>query len=231
MKPSCGRRADKQTHESNESPDNASTLPPLNDRQLEKLKQLSLVTLASLGQSHLTYPSLLVTLDLPSIRALEDLVISAITASLLSAKLDTKHQLIEVSSTAGRDVAPAEIPAMIATLSNWCSVCEDVLEDIDAQVKGIQRDAIQRRRHVDEYERVLAVKREALKGEEKGQGKGKRVISEGADDGGAARGGWGDDDEMDLDDSSFGGDVGGANTSKRRTKGRFAGFIGRGGKK
>lgn len=203
----------------------------MNDRQLEKLKQLSLVTLASLGQSHLTYPSLLATLDLPSIRALEDLVISAITASLLSAKLDTKHQLIEVSSTAGRDVAPAEIPAMIATLSNWCSVCEDVLEDIDAQVKGIQRDAMQRRRHVDEYERVLAAKREALKGEEKGQGKGKRVISEGADDGGAARGGWGDDDEMDLDDAPFGGDVGGANTSKRRTKGRFAGFIGRGGKK
>lgn len=115
---------------------------------------------------------------------------------------------------------------MIATLSNWCSVCEDVLDDIDAQVKGIQRDAIQRRRHVDEYERVLTAKREALKGEEKGQGKGKRVISEGADDGGAARGGWGDDDEMDLDDGSFGGDVGGANTSKRRIKGRFAGFMG-----
>lgn len=207
---------------------NTDSLPPLNERQLEKLKQLSLITLASLGASHLTYPSLLTTLDLPSIRALEDLVISAITASLLSAKLDTKHQLIEVSSTAGRDVAPEEIPAMIATLSNWCKVCEDVLEDIDAQVKGIQKEAVARRRQVDEYERVLAARREALKGEEKGAGKGKRVISEGADDGGATRGGWGDEDEMDLDDGPFGGDVGGANTSKRRTKGRFAGFMGGG---
>lgn len=168
------------------------------------------------------------TLDLPSTRALEDLVISAIYASLLSAKLDTKHSLIEVSSTAGRDVAPEEIPAMVATLQNWCAVCEDVLEDIDAQVKSIHKEAVQRKKANDEYERILNGKREMLRADEKGGvGKGKRVISEGADDGGLGRGGWGDEDEMDLDDGPF-GEVGGANTSKRRTKGRFTNFMGGG---
>ncbi|KAL7274005.1 hypothetical protein RUND412_003107 [Rhizina undulata] len=213
---------------------NISNLPQLNDKHLEKLKQLSLVTIASKGPKHLTYASLQQTLDLPSVRALEDLVISAIYNSLLSAKLDTKHQRVDVSSTAGRDVAPQEIPQMIEVLSNWCKQCEDVLDDIDEQIKSIHRDAIAKKKEADEYERALAVRREAIKAEEKGVslgttgGKGKRVISEGADEG-AGRGGWIDDDEMDLDEGPFGDahGVGAANTSRRRSKGgRFGHLIG-----
>ncbi|KAH8150795.1 uncharacterized protein LAJ45_04976 [Morchella importuna] len=99
--------------------------PPLSPAQLHKLRQLTLITLASQGPSHLTYASLLHTLDLPSTRSLEDLVISSIYASLLSAKLDTKSALVEVSSTAGRDVAPDEVPAMMRTLHSWGGVCEE----------------------------------------------------------------------------------------------------------
>ncbi|CUS12063.1 unnamed protein product [Tuber aestivum] len=228
--------------------DNAKNLPPLSASHLHKLKQLSLITLSSKGPRNLTYTSLQRTLDLPSTRALEDLTISAIYAHLLVAKLDTKAARIEVSSTAGRDVAPEEIPDMIATLKNWCRQCEDVLGDIDEQVRCVQREAIARKRAADEYERVVAMRKEIIKSEEKGgggssgggmgpgipsgvpsgggvAGKGKRVISEGDESAIRGSGGWGEDDEMEIDEGPFdgvtstsSGGPGGANTSKRRTK-------------
>ncbi|KAG0633842.1 hypothetical protein HOY80DRAFT_895900 [Tuber brumale] len=206
--------------------DNAKNLPPLSAAHLHKLKQLSLITLSSQGPQNLTYTSLQRTLDLPSTRALEDLTISAIYAHLLVAKLDTKAARIEVSSTAGRDVAPEEIPDMIATLKNWCRQCEDVLGDIDEQVRCVQREAIARKRAADEYERIVAMRKEIVKSEEKGggvAGKGKRVISEGDESTIRGSGGWGEDDEMEIDEGPFDGvtsasSAGGANTSKRRTK-------------
>ncbi|KAG0138151.1 hypothetical protein HOY82DRAFT_292462 [Tuber indicum] len=222
--------------------DNAKNLPPLSAAHLHKLKQLSLITLSSQGPQNLTYTSLQRTLDLPSTRALEDLTISAIYAHLLVAKLDTKAARIEVSSTAGRDVAPEEIPDMIATLKNWCRQCEDVLGDIDEQVRCVQREAIARKRAADEYERIVAMRKEIVKSEEKGgggmgpgivsgvpgggggvAGKGKRVISEGDESAIRGSGGWGEDDEMEIDEGPFDSvtstsSAGGANTSKRRTR-------------
>ncbi|KAH0606670.1 uncharacterized protein H6S33_003504 [Morchella sextelata] len=204
---------------------NATALPPLNPAQLHKLRQLSLITLASQGPSHLTYASLLRTLDLPSTRSLEDLVISSIYASLLSAKLDTQSALVEVSSTAGRDVAPAEIPAMMRTLQSWGRVCEEVLGDLEAQMAAIRDDAVRSRREREEYERVLAATKEQGRGGEgeKG-GKGKRGMAEGGE--------W-EEDEMDLDEAGFGEAAGGggANTSKRRTKGRLGLGFGSGGRR
>ena len=179
---------------------------------------------------------------------MEDLTISAIYAHLLVAKLDTKAARIEVSSTAGRDVAPEEVPDMIGTLKNWCRQCEDVLGDIDEQVRSVQREAIARKRAADEYERVVARRKEIIKSEEKGgggggggggmgpgiatgvpggggaAGKGKRVISEGDESAMRGSGGWGEDDEMEIDEGPFdgvtsaGSGPGGANTSKRRSK-------------
>lgn len=203
-------------------------LPPLNGKQLEKLKQLSLITLASRGPEHLTYPSLLRSLELPSVRVLEDLVISAIYAGLLHAKLDTASQLVEVSSTAGRDVAPSDIPTMIAALSAWSKQCDDVLADIDGQMERLHREAIQKKRESEEHAKLVAVKKEQIKSDDKGaSGKGKRVISDGAEDG---RGGYGadDDDGMDLDDPSYGDGSAawGPNAARRRSRGGRFGLIG-----
>ena len=202
----------------------ASTLPTLNDKQLEKLRQLSLITIASRGARHLTYPSLLAELELPSIRALEDLVISAIYASLLDAKLDTKAQRIDVVSTAGRDVAPKDIAEMVTILEAWSRQCEGVLSDLDAQITKVQAEAKQQRDERVEYERALKERREAeAQGgmyEEGKLGKGKRVISESGEDG---RGAY-DDDGMDLDELMAGaGDTAGANV--RRAKGRIGNLM------
>lgn len=156
-------------------------------------------------------------------------MISAIYAGLLNAKLDTASQLVEVSSTAGRDVAPDDIANMVATLNAWCKQCDEVLADIDGQMRTVHREAVQKKKETEEYEKLVAAKKEQLKGDDKGvAGKGKRVISESAEDG---RGYAEEDDGMDLDDASYGhGDAPGAawgpNAGRRRTKGRFGGLMG-----
>lgn len=202
----------------------ASSLPALNDKQLEKLRQLSLINIASRGNQYLTYTSLLAELELPSVRVLEDLIISAIYAELLEAKLDTKQQRVEVSSTAGRDVAPNDIGEMVAMLKAWSEQCQGVLEDLDQQMRDAKFDAHQQRREKDDYEKALKAKWDKVHPEEKlSQGKGKRVISDGTDEGRGY-----DEDEMDIDESGpFGGDGshGGANSTRARAKGRFGNLM------
>ncbi|KAK1984033.1 PCI domain-containing protein [Colletotrichum cereale] len=119
-------------------------LPQLNDAQTLKLRQLSLLSLAR-DRSNLSYAALQSALGLPSARALEDLVISAIYAGLLDATLDPHRQVVQVNSLAAlRDLAPGAVPPMIRALHAWSSRCESTLEGLEAQIAGI-RDAAARR--------------------------------------------------------------------------------------
>ncbi|KAK6522739.1 hypothetical protein TWF281_002175 [Arthrobotrys megalospora] len=189
-------------HQQTASP---NSLPELSPPQLTKLKQLSLVTIASTEPHKLTYPSLQSLLDIPNTRLLEDLIISAIYASLLDAKLDTANQRVEVSSTAGRDVAPGDITNMIAALEAWSSSCSSVLTEIGAQIASIQDAAVAQRKEQVAYEKSVEEKRKAA---EKDGSKGKRVIDH--DGLGFGPG----EDEMDLDDGPF-DDQGGARKTRK----------------
>ncbi|KXH37122.1 PCI domain-containing protein [Colletotrichum simmondsii] len=132
------------TYATYQSASASGSLPQLNDAQTLKLRQLSLLTLAR-DRSNLTYAALQSALGLPSTRALEDLVISAIYAGLLDATLDPHRQVVQVNSLAAlRDLAPGAVPPMIAALRAWSSRCESTLGDLESQIAGI-RDAAARR--------------------------------------------------------------------------------------
>ncbi|EPS37019.1 hypothetical protein H072_9400 [Dactylellina haptotyla CBS 200.50] len=182
------------------------SLPDLSEAQITKLKQLSLITIASTEPHKLTYPSLQSLLDIPNTRLLEDLIISAVYASLLDAKLDTANQRVEVSSTAGRDVAPGDITNMISALEAWSSSCSSVLTEIEAQIASIQASAVAQRKEQLHYEKQVDEKRKAA---EKDGSKGKRVI-----DHSESMGFGPGDDEMDLDDGPF-DDQGGARKTRK----------------
>lgn len=96
------------------------SFPQLSDAQLNKLRQLTLVTLAS-KMKHIKYTTLLAELGLVHVRQLEDLIIEAIYANVIQGKLDQKNQMLEVDSAMGRDVKPEEVDKMINTLANWCN--------------------------------------------------------------------------------------------------------------
>ncbi|GFP60011.1 COP9 signalosome complex subunit 7a [Trichoderma asperellum] len=115
-------------------------LPTLNDPQTLKLRQLSLLSLAS-DRSSLSYDALQKALGLSSTREVEDLVITAIYAGLLHATLDPARQAVSVTSVAPlRDLAPGTIPDMIGALQNWAGRCQSTLGDLEEQIKSI-RDA------------------------------------------------------------------------------------------
>lgn len=122
---------------------NKDTLPSLNQAQITKLKHLSLVSLAMERRVRLQncsmqrqgwefvtncswyqilpYADLLESLEMPTIRELEDLIIDAIYQDVIRGKLDQKEQQFEVEYTMGRDLEPGKIENVLAALQAWCA--------------------------------------------------------------------------------------------------------------
>ncbi|TAQ90152.1 hypothetical protein B7494_g1549 [Chlorociboria aeruginascens] len=168
-------------------------LPPINDTQVQKLRQLSLLALAK-DPSSLSYQKLLSALGLETPRELEDLVISAFYAGLLSGTLDPYNQQVRISSiSALRDLPPRSVSAMLATLNEWSGRCVGTLSDLERQIATVKADAL--RRHKEE--RDWAIDKEKLI--ETGGAKGSRKLGQGA----ASKRGVGmigEDEDADMDD-------------------------------
>ena len=100
---------------------NSSNLPQLDDPQALKLKQLTIVSLAS-DSKVIPYETLLAALDLKDTRTLEDVIIEGMYAGLFAGKLDQKTKQFHVTETAGRDCKPGELADMISVLKAWVEV-------------------------------------------------------------------------------------------------------------
>ncbi|CAI5796964.1 COP9 signalosome complex subunit 7a, partial [Podarcis lilfordi] len=111
----------------------AGNLPPLTEAQKNKLRHLSVVTLASKLKC-IPYAVLLEQLQLKNVRQLEDLVIEAVYADVLRGSLDQRNQRLEVDYSIGRDIRREELSAITRTLQEWCQGCEVVLSSIEEQV-------------------------------------------------------------------------------------------------
>ena len=87
-------------------------LPKLSAQQHQKLLLLSLLPL-SRSHATLTYKHLLSALDLPTTRALEELITTAIYSGLITATLGPANSLVSVTSISPlRDLAPGSLPAL-----------------------------------------------------------------------------------------------------------------------
>lgn len=130
-------------------------LPKLSAQQHQKLLLLSLLPLSH-SHATLTYTRLLAALDLPTPRALEELVTTAIYAGLLTATLDPAHSLVSVTSIAPlRDLAPGSLPALHTTLTTWSARCDAALGELEAQVDKVKRDAVEREKLRRKKERAV----------------------------------------------------------------------------
>lgn len=176
----------------------AADLPPLNEAQTLKLRQLSLLTLAR-DRRNLSYAALKERLGLGSEREVEDLVITAIYAGLVTATLDPARQAIQVTTLAPlRDLSPNSIPHMAASLKTWSDRCTSTLQDLETQIINIRANAAARakeRRTADE--KLAKAKTEFKDLDEKGGafGKGGPVLR-----GSGKRLGRFEDASMDVDD-------------------------------
>jgi COP9 signalosome complex subunit 7 len=128
-------------------------LPDLDDRQRLKLRQLSLLSL-SRDRDNLTYHALQQHLGLTSPREVEDLVISAVYAGLLNAKLNPLRSVVQVSSVAPlRDVQPGTVPSIVATLQNWSQRCDATLAEIEANIANIKKGSARKANDKREWDR------------------------------------------------------------------------------
>jgi COP9 signalosome complex subunit 7 len=163
-------------------------LPDLTPAQTLKLRQLSLLTLAR-QRRNLTYGRLREELGLESVRELEEVVIAAVYAGLLSATLDPARQAVQVSSVAPlRDLAPGAVPSMLTALTTWSDRCTETLADLEAQIATVRAAAVAREKERREAEEKLQsavadVKEAEAKNEEhggkgglKGRGVGRRPV-------------------------------------------------------
>ncbi|KAI1279359.1 PCI domain-containing protein [Xylaria sp. FL0933] len=121
-----------------------TNLPPLNDAQTTKLRQLSLLTLAK-NPHNLSYAALQQNLSLHDARAVENLVISAIYAGLVDAQLDPRNGIVRISSVSPlRDLAPGSTPSTLNSLREWSERCNSTLDDLEAQIASIKEAAAKR---------------------------------------------------------------------------------------
>ncbi|KAF1851367.1 COP9 signalosome subunit 7 [Cucurbitaria berberidis CBS 394.84] len=185
-------------------------LPKLSAQQHQKLLLLSLLPL-SRSHATLTYKHLLTALDLPTTRALEELITTAIYSGLITATLDPAHSLVSVTSISPlRDLTPGSLPALQMTLQSWSQRCESALADLEAQAEKVKKEAVDREKVRRKRERALDAALQT--GEEKNTGKRSLM-------------GLGGDDAMDIDDE--GGSSRGLRGSKRGPGSFGLGGIGR----
>merc|ERR1711971_794929 len=108
--------------------------PKLNGRQLAKLKQLSIVTLA--GQSTtkiLHYNALQKELEIKTVRELEDLMIDCIYSGLIIGRLDQRKALMEIRYCRGRDIDEKAIGLMKNRLLSWLKSTDQIIQMLDIQ--------------------------------------------------------------------------------------------------
>ncbi|KAG5286019.1 hypothetical protein AALO_G00010080 [Alosa alosa] len=118
-------------------------LPPLTEVQKNKLRHLTIVSLAA-KMKCIPYSLLLAELELASVRQLEDLIIEALYADVIWGKLDRCRQQLEVDSCLGRDIQPTDPGHLVSTLQQWCSSCEKVLDAIELQLDRVGQFVDQR---------------------------------------------------------------------------------------
>jgi COP9 signalosome complex subunit 7 len=109
---------------------NQGNLPELTEKQVHKLKQLSLVTMAS-KRATLPYTDIQKALDLPSQDAVEQLIIDSLYDNLLQGQLDSQKACLLVDFCMGRDVVIGDADAGSAMTSGEVS---DILKRWDDQV-------------------------------------------------------------------------------------------------
>ncbi|ETI19808.1 hypothetical protein G647_08821 [Cladophialophora carrionii CBS 160.54] len=131
------------------------SLPQLDVHQTLKLRQLTLLTLASPFSpptpddttNNLTYAALLSRLQLSNPDELEGLITASIDGNLLTARLypTSSPPAVHIISVAPlRDLRPQSLPTLLQILQTWESRCVSVVSDLESQIATIRATAQQR---------------------------------------------------------------------------------------
>ncbi|KAK9820336.1 hypothetical protein WJX72_009146 [[Myrmecia] bisecta] len=118
-----------------------SRYPSLNEQQLMKLKQLTIMSMAENSKT-IPYSELMAALEIDNVRALEDLLITdCFYAGILKGKLDQRQRALQVSQWAGRDVRAEQLQPIRDGLASWLGTSQRVLASLEEKMRWTQTSA------------------------------------------------------------------------------------------
>lgn len=155
----------------------SGAVPELSSDQVQKLRQLTLLSLACQSRS-LPYSTLYEALGISTgnLRELEDLIIETIYVGLISGKLNEIQARFEVHHVQGRDVPhpsmlsqPAlsalpslasgtsarQLEQMLSSLQNWQATTMSVLESLQTRMDGVRSSAADSEQQRQEHHHSL----------------------------------------------------------------------------
>ncbi len=89
----------------------AATIPDLTPTQIRKLRQLTIISACD-SQHFISYDVLLKSLELTSLRELEDLIIELFYLEAVFGKLDQQKRILVVESAIGRDLRREDVSSL-----------------------------------------------------------------------------------------------------------------------
>ncbi|KAI8085090.1 uncharacterized protein BX664DRAFT_239425, partial [Halteromyces radiatus] len=134
---------------------NAAQLPSLTPTQLVKLKHLTIVTLSENSRT-LAYDDLLRSLDIATVRELEDLIIDAIYQGVLSGKLDQRKQQVQVDTAMGRDLRPGQLDDMIERMVTWTQQTHTMMQVMEDKIQDVLKQVNDNDTARNQYEQAVA---------------------------------------------------------------------------
>lgn len=131
---------------------NNGSLPSLNDAQKLKLKQLTVISLATTTKV-IPYAKLMQQLEIPSVRELEDFIIKeCFYSNIVNGKLNQSKHSLHVYNSIGRDVAPDKLSNLSQGLSSWLQTSEELLVAIERQIQFATTASELAQKHKEEVE-------------------------------------------------------------------------------
>ncbi|XP_050230578.1 COP9 signalosome complex subunit 7-like isoform X2 [Mercurialis annua] len=131
---------------------NACNLPKLVPEQVQKLKQLTVLTLAQ-SNKVLSYDVLLEEIEVSNVRELEDFLINeCMYAGIVKGKLNQSQRCFEVQFAAGRDLIEGQLGSMIESLKKWQVTSENMLLSIQEKIEWATAMSLEDKKHQAEVQ-------------------------------------------------------------------------------
>jgi len=161
--------------------------PPLSERMLTKLKQLTAASLA-VELRNVPYDTLLSKLELLSDSALEDFLIDhVLTAGVITGRLNQEHRILEAHQVVPRDVRPEQASEMASSLVHWLERARNAITAMESASSTLS-SLVEEARSRDEWlENAHENAIQSLQSKQKGKGNDSAEAMNTDNDGGLSR--------------------------------------------
>ena len=147
---------------------NGANYIKLNEKQLKKLKMLSVITMAGESET-MGYDQISKDLDIKNKQDLEDILLELIYNRLINATLDEKNKRVHITWTFGRDIGTGStsgegVDEMVRKLEDWVKTMQKVENNIERHIQDLDSDLMKSKNDKRDFYQEITAKEEDKKG-------------------------------------------------------------------